>query len=122
MERINAVLKTGGTLVGGGTSSDIYFNNAGRSINISKESLYANSFPLAFFVRDDFLGDRSNWWIPNEACCEAWLKRSGFTGKEIWTREGGRSLSGEPRTVTRFVATKIADPEPEHPFMSQIEG
>lgn len=116
LEKINAVTRTGGRLLGAGTTSDTYFSDRNRSVNLSEESNHLSSFPLAFFVHEDFLGDKSNWWIPNEACCASWLKRSGYDIDMIRTRQGGISDSGEPRSSVRFVATKASDPEPEHPY------
>ena len=112
-ERINEVMNTGGLLLGAGTTGDHYFEANGKEILPGQEMSAAEPFPMAFFVRDQFLDDASNWWIPNQACVEAWAKRSGFRCQWINTKEGGRSLSGHPRSMARFVAEKVGDPEPE---------
>ena len=113
LEKINAVLPLGGVVFGGGTTSDTYFGHDGLSINPKEKAL--NDFPLAFFVRDNFLGDKSNWWIPNRACLAAWLKRCGFESDWITTKDGAKTNTGHTRSVTTFVARKISDPEPEFP-------
>lgn len=112
-EKLNAVLNPGGLLLCSGTTGDMYFEHAGKVIAPHKEIPAIADFPMAFFVRDKFLKDPSNWWIPNEACVEAWAKRTGFSCRWIKTKEGGRSLSGEPRSLVRLVAEKVSDPEPE---------
>jgi len=116
LEKINAVMKTGALLFGGGTTGDTYFNNNDCTINLAENHPSVNSFPVTFFVRDSFLGDKTNWFVPNEICVEAWLKRSGFKCDRIWTMPGGKSNSGESRSVVFFIAKKISEPEPEHPF------
>lgn len=115
-EKINEVMNTGGSLICSGTSGDYYFEYDDQLIAPDREFPKLNEFPSAFFVRDKFLGDKSNWWLPNEVCLEAWLKRSGFRCKWIITKEGGMSISGEPRSMARCVALKTGDPEPEHPY------
>jgi len=115
-EKLNDIIKPKGSLLCSGTSGDYYFENGGKTIVPNKEVPQIGDFPMAFFVRDKFLGDASNWWLPNERCLEAWAKRSGFKCKWITTKEGGESISGEPRSVTKFVAIKVGPVEPEHPF------
>ncbi len=108
LERINAVMPLGGVLFGGGTTCDTYFSYDGRVINPTDLAFW----PMAFFVEDVFLGDRSNWWIPNRACVAAWLKRSGFKCDWIETREGAKADGGQ-RSIVSFVARKVSVPEPE---------
>jgi tRNA (mo5U34)-methyltransferase len=35
-------------------------------------------FPRMHFIEHSYSGDPTNWWIPNRACVEAMLRRSGF--------------------------------------------
>jgi tRNA (mo5U34)-methyltransferase len=35
-------------------------------------------FPLMHFVENRYVGDPTNWWIPNRACLEAMLRSAGF--------------------------------------------
>jgi tRNA (mo5U34)-methyltransferase len=35
-------------------------------------------FPKLHFIEKDYAGDRTNWWIPNDACLQAMLRSAGF--------------------------------------------
>lgn len=35
-------------------------------------------FPRMHFIEQKYVGDQTNWWIPNRACVEAMLRSSGF--------------------------------------------
>jgi tRNA (mo5U34)-methyltransferase len=35
-------------------------------------------FPKLYFIEKQYVGDPTNWWIPNRACVEAMLRSSGF--------------------------------------------
>jgi len=81
-------------LVGGGASSDGWFHDdqeccshgvdfsaitADLIHDKSKMSIDClNSLPISGFARTHFNKDSSNWFLPNFACLESWLKRSGF--------------------------------------------
>ncbi len=116
LERLNAIMRTDGILFGGGTSGDSYFKHADVCIRFDEMLPEANEVPVCFFVEDNFLGDKSNWFVPNGACLKAWLKRTGFECDKLWTKAGGAAATGEPRSNTRFVARKFSQPEPEHPY------
>ncbi len=36
------------------------------------------SFPKMHFVENQYAGDPTNWWIPNQACLEAMIRSAGF--------------------------------------------
>jgi tRNA (mo5U34)-methyltransferase len=36
------------------------------------------SYPRLFFIEQQYAGDPTNWWIPNQACLEAMLRSAGF--------------------------------------------
>jgi tRNA (mo5U34)-methyltransferase len=35
-------------------------------------------FPRLHFVEQQYAGDATNWWVPNQACAEAMLRSAGF--------------------------------------------
>lgn len=36
------------------------------------------AYPKMHFVENKYVGDETNWWIPNRACAEAMLRSAGF--------------------------------------------
>lgn len=48
------------------------------------------NIPLAEFVETEFQGDPTVWWIPNQACLEAMVRRVGFKKISSVKWRGGR--------------------------------
>lgn len=45
----------------------------------SEEEIFDRpEFPKMHFVEGEFVGDPTNWWIPNRACVEAMLRSAGY--------------------------------------------
>jgi tRNA (mo5U34)-methyltransferase len=56
-------------------------------------------FPKLHFIENEYAGDPTNWWIPNQACAEAMLRSAGFNisahpEPEVYICTRGRSASG----------------------------
>jgi SAM-dependent methyltransferase len=99
LERINSVCKASALLIGGGTTSDRWFHNRDESCKvgadferITKEKINnkdvlavnnLNELPLCGFSSVHFLGDYSNWFIPNNECLKDWLEVSGFKMNKV---------------------------------------
>lgn len=43
------------------------------------------SLPVAYFTSGDYAADRSNWFIPTQACLAQWLEATGFRDVEMAT-------------------------------------
>lgn len=39
---------------------------------------FESAWPKLHFVEHEYVGDWSNWWVPNRACAESMLRSSGF--------------------------------------------
>lgn len=42
------------------------------------ELFYESGYPKLHFVECRYVGDSTNWWVPNRACAEAMLRAAGF--------------------------------------------
>ncbi len=131
-ERVNSVLRPGGTLLGGGTSADAWFHTSDESCAVGMP--LANlpvrvhgtgdhppapvEFPVAGFSTTQFLRNYSNWFIPNRDCIHGWLAASGFRVEETQIRSApfpqSWNTTGIPRSTVLFRATCIGNPTPEY--------
>ncbi|MCW0217357.1 MAG: methyltransferase domain-containing protein, partial [Prosthecobacter sp.] len=64
-ERINSVMKTGATLLVVGTTGDYWLHTKENSMEGFVPPDEMAKIPLCGFYRDKYMGDRSNWFIPN---------------------------------------------------------
>ena len=117
LEKINAVLNKGGIVFGSGTTSDHYFTQGRKNLQLNKEYPKANNFPIAFYADGDFMKDKTNWVIPNAKCLENWFLRSGFEIIFLRNNAGAKTASGEIRSVANFAVRKIGPPDVEHPYL-----
>jgi tRNA (mo5U34)-methyltransferase len=47
--------------------------------DFSESAIFENAgYPAMYFVEQRYSHDPTNWWIPNQACCEAMLRSAGF--------------------------------------------
>jgi len=106
LSNINAVLKPGGlvlvegAILEGAPMLDAFW--AARADVI--EGL--RDIPMGYFVKGEYEGEWSNWWVPNLTCLCHWLESSGFEVLERGLVEGGaRGLC---------VARKVQALAPEH--------
>lgn len=134
LDRINSVLKSGGTLIGGGTGADAWFHDNDRSctVGVAFDKVTAkaiqnpavlsaknlNYLPLCGFASTHFFLDTSNWFIPNTECVKGWLKRTGFETDRIWCTQNKLprdwNTSGLQRASIFFSAHKTGNPESEY--------
>ena len=134
-ERCNSVLKEGGLFIGGGTGLDRWFHNSDPSclegVNldfikremVGNESIMAvdslNELRLCGFSPDQFLKDKTNWFIPNLQCLLGWVEVAGFEVigshrnatpiDRDWNKDGRVR-----RTSLNFKSTKIGAPRKEY--------
>jgi tRNA (mo5U34)-methyltransferase len=106
LSNINAVLNLGGLLLVEGAilegAPQVDEHWAGREDLI--ESL--RDIPLGYYVKGEYEGEWSNWWVPNLACLRHWVESSGFEVLEASLVEGG---------VRGFcVARKVSEIAQEH--------
>lgn len=69
-----------------------------------RDALLETGWPKMAFIEHRFAGDRTNWWIPNQAGVEAMLRSSGLRivarpGKELYLCEPDRA---NPSSVTTW--------------------
>lgn len=136
LEKVNEVCKNGGTLIGAGTTSDLWFHqdddrSCSRGVNFSritrtpataKEAINVdslNDLPLCGFASEQYYLDRTNWFIPNSKCLDGWLTASGFSLARPssfvpapihaeWNTEN------VPRSSGTFHGVKSGPPAPEY--------
>ena len=135
LERCNSVCKYGGLFIGGGTGMDRWFHNnnetcleganldfitrevVGNPAIMSVDSL--NDLNLCGFAPDQFLKDKTNWFIPNLQCLLAWVTAAGFqvTGSHRNAQPIDRdwNVGGRVRrTSLNFKAIKTDMPRSEY--------
>lgn len=106
LSNINSVLKMGGlvlvegAILEGAPLVDSYW--AERADLIEK----LRDIPMGYYVKDEYEGEWSNWWVPNLACLRHWLESSGF--------EVLQSAIVESGARGYCVARKVADIPVEH--------
>lgn len=134
LERINSVCKPDSLLFGGGTGSDVWVHDDDRSCSnganfsaIKKEMIQddtimsiecLNDLSIAGFAGTQYYGDRTNWFIPNLKCIEAWFKRTGFKMEKCTYLsapiEREWNTMGVKRSSIQFLASYAGEPEPEY--------
>lgn len=115
-ERISAAMKLGGTLHFEGAGLVNYAEDIdGQPSGLSPE--YVGQWndkrvPVCISYPNHYLG-ASNWFVPNAACLEGWLKVSGFEVREIlpFTDGGAQRLYGHAVKVSHL------SEQVEHPAM-----
>jgi len=89
LSNINAVLNMGGLLLVEGAILEgaplVDSTWAGRAELI--ESM--REMPMGYYVKGEYEGEWSNWWVPNLACLRHWVESSGFEVLEASLVEGG---------------------------------
>lgn len=45
---------------------------------VDKNEFNKPDYPKMFFIEKNFAGDDTNWWIPNESCCDALIRSAGM--------------------------------------------
>ena len=89
LANINAVLQPGGlALVEGAVlegAPRVDASWAGRADLVER----LRETPMAYYVKGEYEGEWSNWWVPNLTCLGHWLLSSGFELLESALVEGG---------------------------------
>jgi tRNA (mo5U34)-methyltransferase len=134
LERINSVCRLNGLLIGGGTVADRWFHDDNPACDqganfraITRDSVTEptaltvaslNSLAISGFSPDHFLGDNSNWFIPNSVCLEAWLRSSGFnlSHSVVADLETNWVRPNLYRAGITFRASKVGDAISEYKF------
>lgn len=136
LERINSVMRPGGTLITVGTVGDFWLPTrhdqlAGVMPSMIEERdpdsgtlTQLNSIPLAGYYSGTYLGDRSNWFIPNTAGLEEMLRSCGFSIESSNTNSMDHRAGGAGRRGSVGVASirslKIGEPSTE--FDTHVYG
>lgn len=110
LEKINGVLRTGGIVFGSGASGENYFSMGGKKVSLARDFPALNQFPVAFYVKDKFRGDPTNWILFNNKGFEALLSRSGFEVEFVRSTDN----HDEEVTSTAFKGIKVRQPDPEY--------
>lgn len=116
LEKLNEITEMGGFLMGSGTSSDLFFSQGNKSISFAEEYPKINEFAVTCYTDGSFLGDKTNWIIPNQKCVENWLSRSGYDITSIYTGQGIGGRTKQMRSHVVFGAKKVSVPETEHDY------
>jgi tRNA (mo5U34)-methyltransferase len=110
LSNINAVLKIGGlvlvegAILEGAPLVDTYWAERVDTIELLRD------IPMGYYVKSEYEGELSNWWVPNQACLRHWLESSGFEVLQISIVEHG--------TRGFCIARKIAGIPQEHFVLS----
>jgi tRNA (mo5U34)-methyltransferase len=127
LERVNSVMNDGGVLLCVGTIADYWLQVEGQadegadldklrppSVPEVANIRSLNDLPISGFYRGNYLGDRSNWFIPNLSCLKGWIETSGFAvEKEYRTRQNDRRIPIGSVGGASIRAVKIGPPETE---------
>lgn len=106
LSHINAVLNVGGlvlvegAVLEGAPKVDAHW--AGREDLIER----MRDLPMGYYVRNEYEGEWSNWWVPNMTCLRHWVESSGFEVLHSEVVEGGKR--------GYCVARKVAEIPMEH--------
>lgn len=98
-ENINAVLPVGGLLLfegailEGGARVDAYWKEHADLLP------QLASIPYAYYVKETYEGEWSNWWVPNLCCLREWIESSGFEVLQMDTAEASTRGYGLARKV-----------------------
>lgn len=136
LERCNSVCKENGLLIGGGTGLDAWFHDSDdesclNGVNLERLSRgnlddqdilnveNINDLPICGFVPDQFLKDKTNWFIPNLKCLLSWVEASGF--EIIKSQKNSSPIEREwnknqrvSRTTLNYKAVKKSSVKPEY--------
>jgi tRNA (mo5U34)-methyltransferase len=106
LSNINRVLKPGGlvlvegAVLEGAPKVDAFWR--GREDVIER----MRDLPMGYYVKGEYEGEWSNWWVPNLTCLRQWIETSGFEVLEASVVEEGRR--------GYCVARKVAEIPLEH--------
>ncbi len=75
--------------------------------DVTRDMMLQPGYPKAYFVERKFNRDETNWWLPNPACIEAFLRSSGLTEfvrteQEVYVCEAPRDRDAVPRYDERW--------------------
>ncbi|OGR36616.1 MAG: hypothetical protein A2051_08345 [Desulfovibrionales bacterium GWA2_65_9] len=106
LANINAVLNMGGLVLVEGAvlegAPQVDASWAGREDVIA----LLRDMPMGYYVKGEYEGEWSNWWVPNLTCLGHWLESSGFELLHSGLAEGGAR--------GYCVARKVAEIPQEH--------
>ncbi len=128
LERLNSVTAMGGELLALGTSANFWLHRPGADMTagvdfsrVTRQSCpqgmhidELNDIPLLGFYKDCYMGDDSNWFIPNTAALADMITASGFAVSSTGTYPIHKPAIGRPIACSLVKATKVADPQPEY--------
>jgi tRNA (mo5U34)-methyltransferase len=106
LSNINRVLKPGGlvlvegAILEGAPKVDVFWADRADLIEQMRD------IPMGYYVKGEYEGEWSNWWVPNLTCLRHWLESSGFEVLEASVVEKG--------TRGYAVARKVAELPLEH--------
>lgn len=110
---INAVLPIGGLLLvegavlEGAPLIDSYWKTHASELEQMRQ------LPVAAFVKDEFQGEWSNWWVPTLVCLRHWIESSGFEIVE------SSLIARETRGFC--IARKSSELSPEHMILPSFQ-
>ena len=78
-----------------------------------RKSPERRQLPVAAFVKDEFQGEWSNWWVPTLVCLRHWIESSGFEIVE------SSLIARETRGFC--IARKSSELSPEHMILPSFQ-
>lgn len=72
------------------------------NVDWKEKSVFNNpDYPSMSFIENSYLGDYSNWWIPNESCCYALIRDAGM--KIVASPEKGMYICEPNENIKKII-------------------
>ena len=127
LERLSAVAKAGCALLALGTAADFWIHKPGSEnlgvnlAHVSQKNIpeemsigQLNEIPLLGFYKSAYLGDNSNWLVPNTNALADMIETSGFDVISKSTFPIYRTMMKEPMACALVFALKAREPDVEY--------
>ncbi len=112
LEKVNAVMKVGGTIFGNAASGEfMYREKLPKGMDDAAIHAFLSQLPIAYYDDGKYNGDPTNWIFFGDAAFRTAMERAGFKVEFCKSYAMSNTTS---RSTCYFKAVKISDPQPEY--------